>query len=421
MAMVIAALFVASGRFFATHWIQSKGIPPATVHAVVVLMGLGIAIRWPSNVYSGVLGGLQKQVVNNFIFIGSTTLRSVGAVLVLWLVSPTVIAFFLWQLAVVCLQTLSYYIVTKMTLPKSKIFARFDPRLIKQLWKFAAGMAGINICTTILYQLDKIVLSKLIPLQDFGYYALAANIAYAIVGIIFPITGAIFPRFSQLFAAKNELALKTLYHQTCQLVSLVILPIGVTITLFSNEILVAWTQNTDIASHSKGILSLLAVGIMLNAIMAVPYYLQVASGWTKLLLYFNCGAVVLYIPILLISIHHWNAIGAASAWTLLNLCYILVVIYLMHKRILQSERNKWLFIDVGIPLCVSFTIGTICRICLPSFESTPAIIGKITGIFIFILATSIVATPSFWSSWRFRLLPNAMKTGGIPRYHNAGE
>jgi len=396
----VAILFVAIEPLITGHWIKSNTIPHQTIRLVIILMGLGIAVRWPSNVYSGALAGLQKLVISNVLYISYITLRSVGAVLVLWLISPTITAFFWWQLIVTILGTLSYLIITRIYLPNSENPPRFDSVLLKQLWKFAAGMAGINICATILYQLDKILLSKLIPLQQFGYYALAANIAYSIIAIIFPITGAIFPRFSQLYSTKNELALSTLYHQTCQFVSIAILPLGVIICLFSYEILIVWIHNKEIAQNTKMILSLLTVGIMLNALMAVPYYLQVATGWTKLLLYFNIGAVVAFAPLIIFLVHVYGTIGGAMAWIVINVFYVVIVIQIMHSRILIGGKMKWYFDDVGRPLLAAIGLGGIGRLIMPSLHSPIAIASIVFGIYVIALSGGILSTPLFWTRWK---------------------
>ena len=399
----VAILFIAIQPFLTRHWIKSNTIPYQTISLSIILMGLGIAARWPANVYSGALAGLQKLVITNILFIGYTTLRSVGAVLILWLVSPTITAFFGWQLIVTILGTLSYFIISRIYLPNSENPPRFDGILLKQLWKFAAGMAGINICATILYQLDKILLSKLIPLQQFGYYTLAANIAYSIIAIIFPITGAVFPRFSQLYSAKNEPALKTLYHQTCQFVSIAILPLGVIICLFSYEILIVWIRNKEIAQNSKIILSLLTIGIVLNGLMAVPYYLQVATGWTKLLLYYNIGAVCIFAPLIVLLVHFYGMIGGAIAWIIINSFYVLIVIQIMHSRILKGEQINWYLKDVGRPFLAAIVLGGIGRLLMPNFYSPLAISGTVFGIYVVTLCGSIISTPIFWARWRFDL------------------
>src|SRR5207249_8225559 len=65
--------------------------------SAVRLMAVGLLVQFPVAFYNGCLIGLQRQVKLSVINSVSATLRAVGAVLVLWLVSPTIQSFFAWQ------------------------------------------------------------------------------------------------------------------------------------------------------------------------------------------------------------------------------------------------------------------------------------------------------------------------------------
>ena len=106
----------------------------------------------------------------------------------------------------------------------------------------AAGMTGISVTAVILQQTDKIVLSKILPLEMFGYYTLATVVAGALYHFIGPVFSALFPRFSQLVSINDQAGLLELYHKSCQLMSVMILPAVIVVSLFSSEILLLWTD-----------------------------------------------------------------------------------------------------------------------------------------------------------------------------------
>ncbi len=62
-------------------------------------------------------------------------------------------------------------------LPPAPVPARFSVAAVVGVWKFAGGMLGITVLVLLLTQVDKILLSRLLLLEDFGYYTLAAPIA----------------------------------------------------------------------------------------------------------------------------------------------------------------------------------------------------------------------------------------------------
>src|SRR5262249_48790314 len=81
----------------ATHWlkVEARRIPELTQG--IRLMAVALLIQFPIDFYSGCLIGLQKQIKLNVINSASATFRGIGAVSVLWLISPTVQTFFGWQ------------------------------------------------------------------------------------------------------------------------------------------------------------------------------------------------------------------------------------------------------------------------------------------------------------------------------------
>jgi hypothetical protein len=100
IGIVICAGVLTASPFIAGHWIKSTAIPVKTVQQAVMIMGIVAAFQWPLSFYDGGLMGLQKQVLSNGIKIGMSTLSSFGAVFILWKVSPTITAFFTWQIIV---------------------------------------------------------------------------------------------------------------------------------------------------------------------------------------------------------------------------------------------------------------------------------------------------------------------------------
>ena len=324
-------------------------------------MGITIAFQWPFTLYSGGLMGLQQQVKQNIILATFSTLRSVGTILVLWLISPTIHSYFVWQLIVSLLQTITTWIILKRCLPHSESTGQFHFSLLKKLWRFAAGMTFITVLAILLTQLDKIILSKMLSLEMFGYYTLAALVSSSVLVLVIPIQAAVFPRFSQLVSKGDDKELARLYHQSCQWVSVTMIPVAVLISLFSKQILLLWTGDQEVVMHTHTLVSLLIIGSSINAIMHLPYSLQLSHGWTKLALYINLVSVIVLIPCMIYLTSLYGPIGAAIVWVTLNMSYLLIGIQLMHRRILKTEKWDWYLKDFAIPLTGALVVA------LPSY------------------------------------------------------
>jgi len=403
VAIFICIVFMIFSQVFANNWINPGQLPPQTIENAVRLMGLAIAIQWPASLYTGGLIGLQSQVLLNGVTIGASTFRGAGAVLVLWLISPSILAFLYWQIIINILNTtgLAYFLWNR--LPRTKKTASFKKHLLGEIWQFAAGVSGVSILATILTQLDKIILSKMLPLDVFGYYILASAVAMSLYSLIRPISSAVYPRLTQLVSLDDRKELGYLYHKSCQLISVFILPITVIIAFFSYELLVLWTQDPVTSEKSYILLRILICGTALNGLMAIPYALQLANGWTKLALYSNVVSIILIIPLIIFVTKQYDALGGASVWVLLNAGYVFISIHFMHKRFLKKEKLKWYFNDVFIPLLTAISVAGIGRFFICDQLSQLNTTFLLIIISVFTLGCTVFVTPTT-RNWMFNKL-----------------
>jgi O-antigen/teichoic acid export membrane protein len=403
IGLFIGLLISFFSPFIAYHWIKAEGLKPETVHCALIIMGVSIGFRWPISLYAGGLRGLQHQVLTNCIMAIMATCRGAGAVLVLWLVSPTVNAFFIWQLIVSIVHIVFMAASLWGVLPKASRSPRFRWDLIVGVWRFAAGMTGITILATILAQLDKIVLSKMLSLEFFGYYMFASSVAMNINRLTKPIFTAAYPNISKLMLLKDEKHLINFYHKISQLLSVSVLPFATILILFSKEILMLWTHDIDTTQNTYILVSILLTGSTINGLMTIPYALQLASGWTSLTFFSNLLAVIILVPLIIVFTSFFGAIGAASVWVILNVGYITISIYFMHNRLMVKEKWEWYTKDVGFPLVSAVIIAFIFRFAAPTSGNYLFILVYL----VFALSTTVLSTALICPATR-KLLQNRL-------------
>lgn len=383
--------------YIASHWIKAGNISPSEVRRAVTIMGALAALQWPLSFYQGGLLGLQRQVLHNGITIATSALSGGGALLVLWLVSPTVSAFFTWQIAVSLLQAGVTTFALWRCLPGTGHVARFDPGITRNIWGFAAGMSGITITALVLTQLDKVILSKMLTLKTFGYYILAGMVGNGLSGLLIaPMFNTIFPRFSSLVASGDEKSLLEMYHGSTQVMAVMILPAAIVVAFFSREIMHLWTGSPEIANNTALIVSILVGGTALNGLMNLPYALQLSYGWTRIGLAINTVFIVTLVPAIVLMTMNFGAPGAASAWLALNTIYMIVGVPLTHRRLLKGEAFRWFTKDIGIPLAGSLIIAGSARMIFPVFESTSRFLPVSLLLLVFVLtaAGAAMCTPA---------------------------
>lgn len=374
VAVVIAAPLIAH------RWIHAQQLAPGVVQHALVLMGALLALQWPFSFYEGGLLGLQKLVTYNALQSVILLARGIGAIAVLHFVSPTIVAFFWWQVAMSAAGIAASAVLLWRALPEGER-ARFTPPLLRQIWRFAAGVTGISVIGIVLTIADKLVLSKRMPLADFGYYSLAFVVASVLYYAIYPLNTAIFPRFTQFVATGDERGVVRTYHAGSQLMTVITAPVALVLALFSFEVVQIWTGDATTAAHTAAVAAIATIGTMLNGFMNIPYSLQLAYGWTRLTLTVNAVAVVVQIPLLILATSRWGAIGAASVWLALNVMYCTVAANLMFRRLIRGERLHWYLQDLGAPLAAALAVVAVARLTLPPLPRLPMIaaLGCITA------------------------------------------
>jgi O-antigen/teichoic acid export membrane protein len=346
--LAIGLMVYSIAGWIAEHWVTAHNLDKDQIKQAVALTGISIACRWPSTFYLAGLQGLQKQVVTNTLTSGAMALRSLGSAAVLWLISPTLKAFLITQIVSDILLTFGSALYLRHFLPHTT--GRFDPAAIRKIWRFSAGMAINGLSYILLTQIDRLVLSRVLSLETFGWYFFASVAASTLLKIAAPVQNALFPRFTELIHHGNLRELARVYSAGTQFLSVLIFPPMLLVCLFSAQLLLAWTGNTATAENTYQVLRILTIGTALHGIMYLPYSMQISHGWTWLNTAANVVSLAIQIPALILLGSWFGASGAACVWVVVNLGALLIVVPIMHKRILTGLAAEWFIQDLGLPL-----------------------------------------------------------------------
>lgn len=367
IALLIGCVVWFCAAWLSIHWLQAEKLPVEKVTQAISIMGGVVALRFVEGLYRGAIIGLQKQVCLNIAGSILATLRSGGAVLVLIRVSPSIEAFFLWQGLASLINIIVLMFIAYRYLPSLAQSAKFSWMQLKSVWQFAGGMMAVTLLSLLLMQVDKIILSRLLSLEMFGYYTLAGTVAAVLFQLSGPIDQAFYPRFNELVTKKDITKLIYVYHQGAQLISVMLIPAALMLVFFGENILTLWTGNALLAQNVAPILALLALGNMLNGFMHAPYLLTLAYGWPGFAARQNVAAVILLGPAIIWAAPRYGAVGAAWIWGMLNSGYVLISVHLIHRRLLKTEKWRWYLYDVIFPMLGVLSLITAFRVIQPNF------------------------------------------------------
>ena len=380
VAAAIGLTLAASAPLIARWWVRPDSLSTETVTQAIALMGLALGLQWPSVLYQGGLTGLQHQVSLATINVVMVTARFLGVIGVLRWVSPTIQCYFLYQAGVLALHTVLLCGWLWWTMPRAQTRPRFRWATFKAVWRLAAGIGGVGLAALVLTQADKIILSKMLPLEGFGAYSVAAMAAMGLYAIFYPVFAAMQPRFTQLVTLNRNEDLAAAYHGASQLVSVLMLPAAAMLVLFSPEILALWIGRSSVAADNWLVLSFLAGGTCLYGLFMLPYALQLAYGWTRLAFTVHAAAAAVLVPLLVSAARLWGPAGAAAAWALPNAALVLLAVPLMHRRLMPDAMWRWLGQDIALPLGGALLATGLGRAVMPRGGSRPAQAAWLGGI-----------------------------------------
>jgi O-antigen/teichoic acid export membrane protein len=348
IAVLIGATVWFAAGFIANGWIHASTIPASSIQSAVRLMALLAALQWPLSFYGGGLIGLHRQPLLNGIKALIATAANLGAVAVLMFIEPTILAFLEWQLVisaihVTLLGRALWRILAHPSRPKVQV------QLLRRIWRFVAGMTGIGASGILLTQLDKLILVKILPLHEFGYYALATTAAGGLYMIVTAMFNGLFPRFSLLVARGDEAALRRIYHLGTQFMAFGLLPAAAVMALQGRAVAFAWTGDPVLASHVATVLTILAAATAMHGLMHMPFALQLSHGWTRIGLTINVFLLLIQIPAILTLVPRYGALAAAGVWLAVTTVYMVVGVPLTHRKLLHGVGKQWLSRDVILP------------------------------------------------------------------------
>ncbi|SFZ81850.1 Membrane protein involved in the export of O-antigen and teichoic acid [Devosia enhydra] len=385
LAAIVIAL--ASG-FIAGGWLQPGSLSHQSVQLSVMLMGVVVALRVMEGIYRASIIGLQRQVRFNVVYAFIVTLRNGGAALVVALISPTIEAFFIFQViaGIVSIAVLFGFAVG--ALPKATRRGRFSWPVLKAAAPFAFGVFLISGTYMLYSQADKLLLPRLVGLADYGHYALASLATMALILVSGPLSISVIPRMNQLVARSDMVNLRYTFHLVSQLKCALLGTAALVLAAFAQPALTLWTGQADVAAATAPILTILVIGQLVHSFTGMPNQLRVSFGETRLNRRVNMLGLVLIVPGVVLGATVAGVTGAAIAAALTSCAMFLVVARFGFDDSLPDLRRQYLRDDIVLPLAAAGAVTLAWRWALPDdlMQGWPAL-----PLFALVSATTLVA------------------------------
>lgn len=403
IALLGGAGLYAASDYIAKDWLKANQLPLDEIQICLELMAITVALRWMCGLYRGVIGGSERLVwlgaFNSFI----ATLRFVFVLPLIILIDAKPITFFAYQLAVSIMEFAGLFFYSYRQLPKltkgNSLTWQWEP--LRPVLKFSMTVAFTSSVWVLVTQTDKLILSKILPLADYGYFTLAVLVASGIMIISGPVSSVILPRMTKLEAEGNHAGVIKIYREATQLVVVSAGAVSITMAFFAEPLLWIWTGDRILAAETAPILSLYALGNGILAAAAFPYYLQYAKGNLRLHLIGNAVFVIVLVPTIIWATSTYGGVGAGYTWLLINLLSFVAWLPLVHQKFEPGLNRNWYLHDVIYIALPMFITGYVIQLVWHNFEN------RIVELVMLMLCGLIIASAGAMSSSLFRVKARA--------------
>lgn len=340
VGIILCGLIIVSSNTIAGSWLNAEKLSAQTIQQGLIVFAVTVAVSWPVAVYRGVLRAMERQALYNGLLAVTSAIRGIGALLVITLISPTVTMFLMWQLVASAIEVAVMGIASWRVLEGAGVSQRrFDPVQLRERGRFIASVSAISMLAIAISQLDKLYVSKLLVLEQLGYYTVALTLATAILRIVVPIATAVAPRLTATYSLRELGRFQATYERANRIVAFLVVPAALVLAFFGEDILHVWLQSAEAAARSHVALSFLAIGNMLAAMIYLSPSLQYAADNTRFQLYFNLATAAWLVPGLYVAVGKWGIDGAAACSMITNLIGYAIVPIIMQRKIFHREHD----------------------------------------------------------------------------------
>jgi O-antigen/teichoic acid export membrane protein len=332
-------------------------------------------VRCPAAYYANVLFAYERHVFPNVVMSASAILRMLmGIVALVWL-NVGIVGFFVIQLIggaieIVCL-------AGGVWLMQPCRWVRPRWHVLRDIGTTIGGLTLVSLTAVILSQIDKVILSKLLNLSDFGLYTAGYTLAMGLVALAYPVGNAVFPSLSRMMDTQDQ-KVQSVIRSATELTVLLLVPVGAVLMMQSEPLLKLLFLIKSLPDALPVILPLLVLGGLAQGFVTLPHLFQTAAGRISIVVWINTGLVIPYAFGFFMLAGAFNVYGAALAFAVSNVARLLA-----HWAILLMNDNTRPLWRPSISITLATLTGGLAGAALaPAFglQGNVQIAGALTSI-----------------------------------------
>lgn len=359
IGLCIILIFSSSG-IIANKWLNLNTLNKDKISLFLKLISFDVGFQLLLRFYIGGLLGLEKQIKANLYQIGWGIFRNGFVVMAIFIV-PTLEMFFIWQ----TISTVVFAILIGLSLRKELIgqyIFDFRPKIeksvLKYIWRFSLGMMLISLVASLNTQIDKLAISKMLPVESLGYYTLAVSLSMGIFWLVSPISTASLPRFTALYSNGKTVEATKLFRKISLFVSILVFSLFANMAFFAKELIWVWTGKIELAEHTFPLIPIIAFAYSMLSLQVIPFNIAIANGHTKLNNIIGLISILLTMPGYWLMTKYYGALGAAYIFCGVQFVTTLIYLYFINKKFIKRKNISSIYlIEMLFPLIFALCVA----------------------------------------------------------------
>jgi O-antigen/teichoic acid export membrane protein len=363
-SVIGATIMYLLADYISKSWLKIEVLNLNDTILSIKIIGFVVAIKWFSGLFKALLQGFEKIVYLSVVNTIVVTLASIVVIPILMYIKASIQTYFIVQLISVVVELILLVSFSMKLMPANTPEINNISKVgeFRSVLKFAFGIAFTSSIWILVTQLDKLILSKVLPISEYGYFSLGVLAASGVNMVGGPIRQSVLPRLTKLYAENNQTQFLQLYRSATQVVSVVAFSVSAILAYFSTDILTLWVKDESIALKASFILQLYAVTNALLAVGSFPSLLQYAKGELRLHILGQLIFIIFYLPVMYYCVLHYGSMGAAWAWFGGNLLYLIVWIPITNAKVQPGINKQWFTKDVLLIFAPCFLINIVFKV-----------------------------------------------------------
>ncbi len=326
LGMTILLLF---SRWFAVNVLQIESrLQDEAVTAFHIASAIILSTMF-AQVFSSIIQAIHRFDVYSYITILFNCLLAAGNI-VLVLFDQKIEMLLVWNLFLIMLNSLIFYVYSRRLLPEFKLVFGFPKEIFRLVLRYSSAVIVSQSLANFLLLFERSWITSKLGTEAVTYYVIALNLGIYIHAFISSISLTLFPLSSEVEALGDKSKLLTIYTKATKIALVLAAFLCLTLIGGRNFILGLWV-GAEFVEKSSDTLITHALTFSILAVVVISMQLIEGVGHPNVSAVAVFGWLILSVPLMIILTDSYGNFGVGLARLIGVFVYIPAILYTEKK------------------------------------------------------------------------------------------